>query len=253
MIPKIIHQIFYPIYLNEIPEEWKKHITLWKQMHPSWGHKFWDIDESRLFLEKEYPWFLNTWLNYKYPIQKCDSIRYFILYHYGGLYVDLDEYPLRPFDNLLEYNVLLAESIFSTIELSNYLMASIPNHPFMKMCIDELQNTTNKYKLFGSHLHIMYSTGPSFLTNVYHKYINNNPNDIFIISSNNLKGIGGYCNEGKHIQGYLLGNDKGKTWNKLDTKIISHLYCNRYFYITCFILIIFSLLLFLLKSYYRCI
>jgi mannosyltransferase OCH1-like enzyme len=39
---------------------------------------------------KEYPWFLETWDNYRFPIQRADSIRYFILAHHGGIYVDLD-------------------------------------------------------------------------------------------------------------------------------------------------------------------
>jgi mannosyltransferase OCH1-like enzyme len=51
---------------------------------------------------KEYPWFLETWDNYRFPIQRADSIRYFILAHHGGIYVDLDNVS-RPRDFFLAH------------------------------------------------------------------------------------------------------------------------------------------------------
>ena len=38
-----------------------------------------------------YPWFLETYDGYPYPIQRADSIRYFVLHHFGGIYIDLDD------------------------------------------------------------------------------------------------------------------------------------------------------------------
>jgi inositol phosphorylceramide mannosyltransferase catalytic subunit len=40
---------------------------------------------------KEYPWFLETYDSYLYAIQRADSLRYFLLAHYGGIYLDLDD------------------------------------------------------------------------------------------------------------------------------------------------------------------
>ena len=54
------------------------------------SYQLWTNDTTRELLTNEYPWFLRTYDNYKYPIQRADSIRYFILAHYGGIYVDLD-------------------------------------------------------------------------------------------------------------------------------------------------------------------
>lgn len=42
-----------------------------------------------------YPWFLETFDGYPYPIQRADAIRYFVLHHFGGIYIDLDD--VRPF------------------------------------------------------------------------------------------------------------------------------------------------------------
>jgi mannosyltransferase OCH1-like enzyme len=38
-----------------------------------------------------YPWFLETFDGYVYPIQRADAIRYFVLHHFGGIYIDLDD------------------------------------------------------------------------------------------------------------------------------------------------------------------
>lgn len=64
----------------------------------------WTNEKSREFIAEEYPWFLDTFDGYKYPIQRADSIRYFVLAHYGGIYLDLDD--VRDFINLLKYRLL---------------------------------------------------------------------------------------------------------------------------------------------------
>lgn len=38
-----------------------------------------------------YPWFIETWDSYIYPIERADAIRYFALVHFGGIYIDLDD------------------------------------------------------------------------------------------------------------------------------------------------------------------
>jgi mannosyltransferase OCH1-like enzyme len=48
------------------------------------------METSRVFIEDEYPWFLPTYDNYKFPIQRIDVLRYFLLRRYGGLYIDMD-------------------------------------------------------------------------------------------------------------------------------------------------------------------
>ena len=55
-------------------------------------------------IKNHYPWFLDTYNNYKYKIQKIDAIRPFILYHYGGMYVDLDYECFKPFDDAIDFN-----------------------------------------------------------------------------------------------------------------------------------------------------
>lgn len=43
-----------------------------------------------MFIEDNYNWFLPTYDSYKFPIQRVDVMRYFIIRYYGGIYLDLD-------------------------------------------------------------------------------------------------------------------------------------------------------------------
>jgi hypothetical protein len=88
IIPKIIHQT----YINEsIPAHWKGPQQSCIDLHEDYEYKLWTDKLSREFIAAEYPWFLETFDGYNFPIQRADAIRYFVLAHYGGVYIDLDD------------------------------------------------------------------------------------------------------------------------------------------------------------------
>ena len=66
----------------------------WQQglldLNPGWKLMKWTDESSRALIAQDYPWFLSTYDAYPSYIQRCDAARYFILYHYGGVYADLD-------------------------------------------------------------------------------------------------------------------------------------------------------------------
>lgn len=74
----------------------------------------WTDSSSRQFVAENYPWFLDTFDSYRYNIQRADAIRYFVLYHYGGVYIDLDIGCLKPVDPLLVYPVVLPRACHQT-------------------------------------------------------------------------------------------------------------------------------------------
>ena len=88
LIPKIIHQT----YINaSIPAVWQEPQQTCLDLHPDYEYKLWTDKKSREFIAAEYPWFLETFDGYPYPIQRADAIRYFVLHHFGGIYIDLDD------------------------------------------------------------------------------------------------------------------------------------------------------------------
>ena len=108
LIPKIIHQT----YINEsIPAHWVPAQQSCINLHPDYEYILWTDQKSLDFITQEYPWFLSTFIGYKHPIQRADAIRYFVLAHYGGVYIDLDDGCKRRLDPLLSYNAFVRRTV----------------------------------------------------------------------------------------------------------------------------------------------
>lgn len=69
---------------------------------PRSEYMLWTDETSREFVKTYYPAHLEMFDSYKYPIQRADSIRYFVLHHFGGVYMDLDIGCRRRLDPLLQ-------------------------------------------------------------------------------------------------------------------------------------------------------
>jgi len=170
VIPKIIHQT----YKNEsIPAHWKPAQQSCLDLHEDYEYMLWTDEKSREFIATEYPWFLDAFDGYSYPIQRADAIRYFILSHYGGIYIDLDDGCNRRLDPLLSYNAWVRRT--KPTGISNDAMGSVPRHPFFLRVIDSLQSYNRHWVL--PYITIMYSTGPLFLSVVWKEYMNEGPSE----------------------------------------------------------------------------
>lgn len=131
----------------------------------------WTDASSREFIAEHYPWFLDTFDDYEYGIQRADAIRYFILHHYGGIYLDLDIGCVRPLDPLLVYPVILAKTI--PVGVSNDLIFAEKGHPFFAQTIHNL--VTFDHDWFLNYPTVMFSTGPMFLSAQYSIYTSSHP------------------------------------------------------------------------------
>lgn len=166
MIPKIIHQTTKNA---TIPPVWKDAHESCRAMHPAedgWTHYLWTDEKSSAFIAKEYPWFAATFEAYPYPIQRADAIRYFVLSHYGGVYIDMDDGCNRPLDPLLSYPAWVRKTIPTGI--SNDAMGSVPRHPFFMRAIDELRAYNRNWIM--PYITVMGSTGPLFLSVLWRRY-----------------------------------------------------------------------------------
>ncbi|KAF4547969.1 Mannosyl phosphorylinositol ceramide synthase CSH1-like protein [Elsinoe fawcettii] len=163
MIPKIIHQT----YINEsIPPIWQEAQQSCIDLHTEeegWEYKLWTDAKSRDFIAAEYPWFLETFDNYDYPIQRADAIRYFVLAYYGGIYIDLDDGCNRRLDPLLSYPAWVRRT--APTGISNDAMGAVPRHPFFLRVIDSLPKYNRKWIL--PYISVMASTGPLFLSIIW--------------------------------------------------------------------------------------
>ncbi|KAK4982361.1 CSG1/SUR1-like protein [Elasticomyces elasticus] len=160
LIPKIIHQT----YINtSIPERWQGPQKTCIDLHTpqdGWEYKLWTDAMSRDFIAAEYPWFLKTFDGYEFPIQRADAIRYFVLAHFGGIYIDLDDGCNRSLEPLLSYPAWVHRTIPTGI--SNDAMGCVPQHPFFMHVMDSLPKYDRKWIL--PYITVMATTGPLFLS-----------------------------------------------------------------------------------------
>ncbi|KAF9268085.1 hypothetical protein L218DRAFT_854264 [Marasmius fiardii PR-910] len=159
-IPRILHQTWRT---NKVPQRWRSISQECQEMMPDYDYMLWSDESSRQFIAEHYPWFLDTYNDYQYNIQRADVIRYFVLYHYGGIYLDLDIGCMRPLDPLLTHPVILPKTI--PVGVSNDLMFSEKGHPFLAQAIHNLVTFDHSWIL--NYPTVMFSTGPMFLSAQY--------------------------------------------------------------------------------------
>ena len=176
---RIIHQIWFCTIPNK-RSACKAYIKLkiyrdsWKIKNPTWYHIQWNKQLCFELIQTLFPEHIDMYKKYKWDIQRCDAVRYFILYRYGGVYADMDCYCNRSFDEVLQNYPGICRLVQTPnhygISISNALMYSKRNHVFWKKVHLELEKSKEKYYYIGNHIQIMCTTGPTFLNRVFEKY-----------------------------------------------------------------------------------
>ncbi|RDL34970.1 uncharacterized protein BP5553_06901 [Venustampulla echinocandica] len=169
LIPKIIHQVFHNWRDpgNEtIPSDWDDLRQSCIDLNPTWEYKLWTEKTSREFIATHYPWFLTTYDGYSFPVQRVDTVRYFLLLHYGGIYLDLDNGCLADLTPLLYYPAWITDG--GRGALSNNILGARPNHPFWTLLTNSL--IPYNYNYFFPYVTISYASGQWFETDIWQKY-----------------------------------------------------------------------------------
>ncbi|KAH7386685.1 nucleotide-diphospho-sugar transferase [Phaeosphaeria sp. MPI-PUGE-AT-0046c] len=206
LIPKIIHQT----YKNEsIPAHWQGPQQSCLDLHPDYEYKLWTDKKSREFIAAEYPWFLETFDGYPYPIQRADAIRYFVLHHFGGIYIDLDDGCNRSLDPLLAYPAWVRRTLPTGI--SNDAMGSVPRHPFFLKAIDSLTDYNRRWPL--PYITVMASTGPLYLSIIWRHYNNASPE-----GANRVRIL--FPDEYNNHPWSFFTHHVGSSWHRTDVKVI---------------------------------
>lgn len=170
-------------------------------------------------------------------MQRVDALKYFILRHYGGIYIDMDNVlpPITPFlsspkcisrtnwlvqgcldslEPLRYYPVFVTDNAQNTLD--NNIMGAAPHHPFFEYVTNHIWT----YSLFWypyPYLSVMYNSGQWFFTDMWEKYhdkvtpINWNP----FTSHNELQDEG---KRGKQLYRVIMDNRRGAEpwvfWNE---------------------------------------
>jgi mannosyltransferase OCH1-like enzyme len=233
-IPRYIHQIWISSIENkEIYEKFRIAANFCIELHSNYNYTLWTHENILNWLKIEYSWFLPTYKNYRYDMQRIDSMKYFFLFHFGGIYIDLDiKCNVKDIiTSMIPKNQTIYEPdiIFHMggegISANTDIMAAKQGHPFFKLAINRLKSANRWFYLY--HLTIILSAGPTFLYGIYRKYpLKEN----FYFIPNNL------------LWGKIIDGVGGATWYGKDTLVLIFITKNKIS--LCFLLVILSTLLF---------
>lgn len=125
MIPKIIHYCWFGG--KSIPDDLKKYMISWKRQlngyqFVEWNEHNFDID-SHPFVKEAYEKQMYAFVS--------DYVRIFVLYNYGGIYLDTDVEVCKTFDTILGYKGFVSMEPTTNL-ISTCCIGFEKNHPLAK-------------------------------------------------------------------------------------------------------------------------
>ena len=132
MIPKIIHLCWlsgdpYPPKISRCLASWKKYLPEYEVI--LWDTNRFDLDSSI--------WVKQAFEKKKYAFA-ADYIRFYALYHYGGIYLDSDVEVLKSFDDLLDLPYFMGAEKAQTPEAA--IIGAEKGCDWIKACLDYYDN-----------------------------------------------------------------------------------------------------------------
>ncbi|KAH9898990.1 putative mannosyl phosphorylinositol ceramide synthase CSH1 [Xylariomycetidae sp. FL2044] len=171
VVPKILHQVFHNWKdpgNPTMPDHWQKARQTCIDLNPGWEFKLWNLKNSREFIEDEFPWGLETYDSYEYPIQRVDVIRYFALRYYGGIYIDLDNGCAESLEPLRYYPAFTTDGGVGA--LSNNILGGQPDHPFFHLLTNKL--AAYNWPWYFPQMVVGYTSGQWYLSDMWVQYHN---------------------------------------------------------------------------------
>lgn len=161
VIPKIIHQIWIG---SKTPPT--KLMSTWREKNPDFEYIYWNEEEMA---KRNIKFICQSKIDEIEEINgKADIIRWELLYHYGGVFLDADCICIEPFDN-----ELLSKRCFAGWEnehvrkglIATGTMGFPKHHPLVRNAINWILN--NEVSQQKANLMAWQSVGPGLLTRMY--------------------------------------------------------------------------------------
>ena len=182
-VPPLLHQSWGSCSVPFKQRAWQRECD--KVLPRNWSMWLWTDEDNRELIARDFPSFLPLYDGYDVKIKRIDAVRYFYLYKYGGVYMDLDVMCLHPLEPVLRpghatfgtalrffphKNQTTEECeaglcfLKDTEQVHPAFMAAPPRHPFLAFLIHRLHLTAN-VSFHHKRGHPLAATGPVFLGN----------------------------------------------------------------------------------------
>lgn len=135
-------------------------------LHQNWTHYVWNDTSADKFVREYYPKLYPHYVSYGQSIQRANVLRYTVLHHYGGVYLDLDIVCLKPLDGLRRFAWLTPAAYPAGV--NNAFILSRAYHPLLQSIILELPKRDLQWGF--PYVTNMLSTGCMFFSNRWMSY-----------------------------------------------------------------------------------
>ena len=211
----IIHEMWAT---SEIPLRWKHSTTTWITMNKDFVYCLWTDAELEAFVVDEHRWLLWTYHSYRYPIQRWDAVRYMLLYHYGGTYVDLDAKCLTPLSVVFaKVPVEAGAIVVPTWPLGltqDFIAVRRPRNPVLRGVLSGLRRAAASWWYLPlPYTSVLFRTGPVYFTRRVNCHYRQE--QIFVIPPSKYRKCVSYVG--------------GASWHSWDGWIIWNTYLSRYY------------------------
>jgi mannosyltransferase OCH1-like enzyme len=169
MLPRVLHQIWYNFGAwgeeQSVPSRYDAQRQSWITHNPEWSIMTWNESLSRDFLKHYYPDWFSKFMAYEQPIQRADFFRWAVLYHYGGVYADMDCRCQKPIESILP--PVIGDSLLMLPDRGsgalNALIIATPKHLAVEHVLSTMPATDASWFGNKSVIGIFGTTGPSFV------------------------------------------------------------------------------------------
>lgn len=165
-IPKIIHQIFLQEGRPSTLSKYRAGLESCHKIHPGWEQKLWTDENATDFMREHYPAIAPHYIGYAQSIQRANILRYALLDHFGGVYLDLDVTCLKPLDDLGHLPWLTPGAYPAGV--NNAFILAKPGHPFLKELLSKVPSRDLKWPM--PYVENMLSTGCMYFSNRFMAY-----------------------------------------------------------------------------------
>src|SRR5262245_37093593 len=94
-IPRLFHQVW--VGPKPFPAEFEAYSETWLERHPGWELQLWTEENLPQGLRRP-----EAYERLRSPVERCDILRFELLWRFGGVYVDCDFECLRSLEPLIE-------------------------------------------------------------------------------------------------------------------------------------------------------
>jgi mannosyltransferase OCH1-like enzyme len=160
MIPKIIHYCW--LSGDPIPKDYQKRMRSWDKKLSGYELMLWDTSRFDI---NSLAWTKDAFAAKDYAFTS-DYIRLYAVYHFGGIYLDMDVEAVKPFDDLLNTGIFLSIENHECSHLEAGCFGAEKGHRYIKKCLEWFETHA-----FGVPDYIL----PAVMYEVWKAYFNTIP------------------------------------------------------------------------------